>query len=572
MKRIALLFLCAIISLPVYAVWVWKNNVDGGASLTDGTTDALSINSSGAVDFGALIDLDGTADGLVLDADADTTISAPTDDQIDIELKSVDHVVLKAVAVADSAATTNIGEIAFTTPVDTVGTNIHQGLVLDAEIGNASGGTNTVNLLQIDALAGDAQVTLNAMNIGNLTATGATETAITVGTGWDVALQAASGIVLDDGTTDSPSMTFQDATNETAVFAKTDAGDLTLTTDASDGLTLLVGDMRVGNGTPGTASMNGEDMYVEGELEVDGSVELDGAVNIDGAVDMDVTLDVAGAVTYQSTITSSGNANDVTLAVPTNGGNANVQNQYVGVPKIVGWSVGASVNGTTNTVTGHIDETPAGEWVATANVTSNTDATEYRKGTASLELVVGATPAAGNGADNTLGGGDQNWTDDESVGMWMMCTATTTAGDWVLEITDSVAGATTVNFPALGTANKWTWVEVDISGVANASKDVITTIGFDLSAAGATSMISQTCNFDLMYKWDGADEEALSQDVYEDGVVATWAMVTATGGNRIPVVLAEGTDYLIHYEAGNDFFIAVTDQSSNSVWGMAALE
>lgn len=36
------------------------------------------------------LDLDGVADGLILDADADTTISAPTDDQIDIEIAGAD--------------------------------------------------------------------------------------------------------------------------------------------------------------------------------------------------------------------------------------------------------------------------------------------------------------------------------------------------------------------------------------------------------------------------------------------------------------------------------------------------
>jgi len=273
------------------------------------------------------------------------------------------------------------------------------------------------------------------------------------------------------------------------------------------------------------------------------------------------------------TVDASGNVvNDITLNVPDNGGNANVQNQFVGVPKIVGWSVGASVNGTAQTVTGYIDETPAGEWVATANMTSATDSTNYRKGSASLKLTVGATPVDGNGADNTLVGGDQNWSADESVGMWMMCDTTTSAGDWVLEITDSVAGATEVNFPALATADKWTWIEIDISGVADVSKDIIQTLGIDLSTAGAAALGNAVCNFDYMYKWDGADEEALGQDIYEDGVVAAWAMVTATGGNRIPLVITEGTDFLIHYETGNDFFIAITDQSGNSVWGMAALE
>jgi hypothetical protein len=39
---------------------------------------------------GQVIDLNGEADALVIDADADTTISAPTDDQIDFEIAGAD--------------------------------------------------------------------------------------------------------------------------------------------------------------------------------------------------------------------------------------------------------------------------------------------------------------------------------------------------------------------------------------------------------------------------------------------------------------------------------------------------
>jgi hypothetical protein len=142
-----------------------------------------------------LVDLNGEPDALVIDADGDTTISAPTDDQIDIELKSVDHVVLKAVATADSAATTNIMEIAATTPIDTTGTNQHNGLNIDLEIGNSSGGTNTVNAIKIDDITGDAQVT---------------ETGILLGTGFDVGLDM-QGTKID-----------LDADNDTSIVASTD--------------------------------------------------------------------------------------------------------------------------------------------------------------------------------------------------------------------------------------------------------------------------------------------------------------------------------------------------------------
>ena len=75
-------------------------------SSTDGQLDliadteiqiaATTIDINGAVDisgnttFGGLVDVNGVADGLVIDADGDTTISSPTDDQIDFEISGAD--------------------------------------------------------------------------------------------------------------------------------------------------------------------------------------------------------------------------------------------------------------------------------------------------------------------------------------------------------------------------------------------------------------------------------------------------------------------------------------------------
>lgn len=68
---------------------------------------------------------------------------------------------------ADSAATNTASTITFTTPVDTTGTNAHNGLLINATIGNASGGTNTFDALEFGAITGDAQVTETAIKIGS---------------------------------------------------------------------------------------------------------------------------------------------------------------------------------------------------------------------------------------------------------------------------------------------------------------------------------------------------------------------------------------------------------------------
>lgn len=55
-----------------------------GVNIPTFTIDSLTLDS------GATVDLNGIADSFILDADADTTISAPTDDQIDIEIAGAD--------------------------------------------------------------------------------------------------------------------------------------------------------------------------------------------------------------------------------------------------------------------------------------------------------------------------------------------------------------------------------------------------------------------------------------------------------------------------------------------------
>ena len=55
---------------------------------TTGITDA-TVTSAKLADFTAAVDLNGVE--LLLDADADTSISADTDDQIDIKIANTDH-------------------------------------------------------------------------------------------------------------------------------------------------------------------------------------------------------------------------------------------------------------------------------------------------------------------------------------------------------------------------------------------------------------------------------------------------------------------------------------------------
>ncbi len=146
-------------------------DADGDTSLRSSTDDQIELEIGTADEFiftASIFDIgNGTLGRIDLDADNDTSIRSSAEDQIDLELGGSDQVVLKAVAAADSAATNEYTEVAFTSPVDTTGANTHNAVTIDLAIGNATGGTNAVTALQIDAIVDDPQVVEKAINIGD---------------------------------------------------------------------------------------------------------------------------------------------------------------------------------------------------------------------------------------------------------------------------------------------------------------------------------------------------------------------------------------------------------------------
>lgn len=104
------------------------------------------------------------------------------------------------------------------------------------------------------------------------------------------------------GTTDAKDLVFK--AHNTEVFRLADGANATWTGDGgTDLFNLLVGNLKVGNGTP-TVTLNGEDAYIEGTLEADGAVRFDS------------TLEVNNTITLQNDETIS-NANDGELALTT---------------------------------------------------------------------------------------------------------------------------------------------------------------------------------------------------------------------------------------------------------------
>jgi len=140
---------------------VVTSNIDANGDLdVDGTTNLDVVDIDGAVDFGG--------QELDLDADNDTSITADTDDQIDIEIAGADDFQFTAntfTALAGSAIDTNAlddtsgGEIAVTAGLDLTG--LMQWSFADLAVSDGDTITPTVTVYSLDT-SGAVTVTLAA--------------------------------------------------------------------------------------------------------------------------------------------------------------------------------------------------------------------------------------------------------------------------------------------------------------------------------------------------------------------------------------------------------------------------
>jgi hypothetical protein len=128
-----------------------------------------AIHTSGAVPstLASKVDVNGLSDGIILDADADTTISADTDDQIDIKIGGADDFAFKA----------NNFEVQSGSTIDMNG----QELILDADADTSitadtddqidfkAGGTDILSLTATTATFNDGVTITTADNTDQLT-------------------------------------------------------------------------------------------------------------------------------------------------------------------------------------------------------------------------------------------------------------------------------------------------------------------------------------------------------------------------------------------------------------------
>lgn len=185
----------------------------------------------------------------------------------------------------------------------------------------------------------------------------------------------------------------------------------------------------------------------------------------------------------------------------------------------------------------------------------------YRVGANSLATSFTSLSAAGDGISRAITPDDLEA--DEFIGFWIYSTDVLVAGHLTLVLTDD-GGARTYNVPAVATKNKWTWVEVDITALTGGTGDAVSAVAIKLSTAGTAAHSAFTVYLDQMYKWDAADELALSKDLAEDGVVGVLHQVKtdAAATAHTWTAAVQDTDFFVAYRSGNDSLVQITDQST----------
>ena len=377
---------------------------------------------------------------------------------------------------------------------------------------------------------------------------------ITIESGGEIEFASGAALDVQGGTTFNA--TAIDASSATAMLI-----------GAATATSVEIADTLIATDIKGTLSVD-EAAVFDTTLGVTGHSTL-ASVGVTGAATVGTTLVVTGATTLNDAVTV---AEDVFASSDATGGNALAKNEFIGLPRIKNVPLSTMADGTTNTVIVDIgdSETPATDWTAVdADTVMSNDGIYYRQGTASLKMAIAGTATEDDGCTNTLGTGDQDWSDDEAFGFWMYSDAAMAGGILQLVVSDSVAVDVKFAVPAYATPDVWQWMEIDIT-TATTNVDVLEDVSITLTATGEAQAGVAAWNvyFDFFVKWDVAEEETLGVAIPYDGVL-TVTTIDVTSGGAAMANLAEYTDYFVHYQSGNDAIVIITDQNDTDVLGLA---
>lgn len=335
------------------------------------------------------------------------------------------------------------------------------------------------------------------------------------------------------------------------------ASVLTLPASGVDTIDRATQKMVAGTANPNEPVIPPQSIFAHGLLDYNNNVLLDAWA---GTLRSRTNLawDLSGSVT-----TFKFPLGDVTIAPPSSGGNLGAANTLNAVVNSKLVPFGTIANGTTETVA-YMEAASATSAVTVGVAPTDTDDTAYaRIGADSIKLAWPTTAVAGDGVSDTVT--SDNLEADESIGFWFRSSEVLAAGDLTLVLTDD-GGARTFNIPAVTAADKWVWLEVDITSLAAGTGDAVTAVKILLSSAGATAHGAFNTWVDGMYKWDAADELAVGADLIDQpGAVRSFLLVVkADAGTTAHTITAatEDTDFFVHTEAGNDFLVPITNLST----------
>jgi len=111
-----------------------------------------------------------------------------------------------------------------------------------------------------------------------------------------------------------------DADGNTTLQASGDDLALLTTGAATGTLNVLVGNLKVGNGTP-AVTLDGEDLYVEGTSEFDGAGQFDGAMRFNSTISQatnSANFGVMSVITTAITYTAAAGGSGIVVTIPDN--------------------------------------------------------------------------------------------------------------------------------------------------------------------------------------------------------------------------------------------------------------
>jgi len=227
-----------------------------------------------------------------------------------------------------ATATANLIDLTFTSPAWATGaaTSTLRGIYLAPTVGAATNGTNTIALVDVAAITGDAQVSLYGLRFGAMTGTGATENAIEIGAGWDIGLNSASSIDVQASVILANDEAIANASDGVVTITSDDATGAQVTivgadhNTTSDAVILLDADAggdaadswfikSVANGNNFSLTNDSTELLT---LTTAGALQIDSDITIDGG---DIQNTTAGSgIDIQPTMAASG-SNSVVLSM-----------------------------------------------------------------------------------------------------------------------------------------------------------------------------------------------------------------------------------------------------------------